>query len=141
MKKILFSLAVVFTIVSIYGASVTVGWTPNSETNILGYRVFYGTKSGVYTNFVTVTNTLQSFAVTPIAGVNYTNIIIQTHANQTTIQGLPIGFTNFFNVVAYNVAGQTSPPSVEITALILPPAPTAPSVVRDFRVLSVSTSN
>jgi hypothetical protein len=141
MKKVIISVAAFFTAVSLYAASVTVGWTPNSETNIFGYRVLYGSKTGVYTNSVTVTNSLQSLSVTNIAGTNYTNIVIQTHASQTTITGLPLGFTNFFNIVAYNTAGQTGPLGGEVTAIIFPAAPTRPTVVQNFKVLSVSPSN
>ena len=36
--------------------SVTVAWDRNSETNIAGYRLYYGTVTRVYTNVVNAGN-------------------------------------------------------------------------------------
>ena len=34
---------------TVHAASVTVTWDPNTEPDVTGYVVFYGTQSGVYT--------------------------------------------------------------------------------------------
>ena len=34
---------------TVHAASVTVTWDPNTEPDVTGYMVFYGTQSGVYT--------------------------------------------------------------------------------------------
>ena len=40
-------------------ATVTVAWDRNPEPDIAGYRISYGTVSGVYTNTVDVGNRLE----------------------------------------------------------------------------------
>ena len=64
------------------GAAVTLAWDPNSEPDITGYRVSYGTTSGQYTSTVDVGNTT-------------------TH----TFSNLPSGYTYYFVVQAYNAQG------------------------------------
>jgi len=71
--------------------SVTLGWTRSPDSNTLGYVVFYGLSSGVYTNQVNVGNT-----------------------NWALIGGLLTGLTYYSTVVAYGSNGSTSPPSNEI---------------------------
>ena len=39
------------------GHCTTLAWNPNTETNIAGYRLHYGTSSGNYTTTVDVGNT------------------------------------------------------------------------------------
>lgn len=36
--------------------SAEVSWQPSPSINAVGYRIYYGTASGVYTNFITVGN-------------------------------------------------------------------------------------
>jgi len=79
---------------------VTVAWDANTETDLAGYQVSYGTASGVYTSVVDVGNVTQ---------VSFT---------------LPSGVDYYFVVKAYNA--QYSPYSVEVTTAILPNAPRAP---------------
>ena len=73
-------------------AAVSLAWNANPETNITGYRVSYGTTSGVYPNVVTVgTSTAAS------------------------ISGLTEGTTYFFAVAAVNQDGLQSPLSSQIS--------------------------
>ncbi len=71
--------------------TVTLAWNANPETNIAGYRLRYGTTSGVY-------------PYTVEAGTNLT----------ATATGLTSGTTYYFTLVAYNTAGQTSASSAEL---------------------------
>jgi hypothetical protein len=57
----------------------TLAWDPNGEPDLLGYRLYYGTQSGVYDHIIDVGNV-----------VTY------------TVTGLELGRTYFFAVTAYN---------------------------------------
>ncbi|MBA3886835.1 MAG: hypothetical protein H0X67_14060 [Acidobacteria bacterium] len=70
----------------------TLVWDANSETNISGYRVLYGTQSGSYPNQVDVGN--------------------QTHYQPP--QGFDWSRTLYFTVQAYNTSGLSSPLSAEL---------------------------
>lgn len=80
--------------------SVTLGWDPNTEPDISGYRLKFGTASGSYSQTVNVGN-----------------------VTSTTIANLNIGNTYFFTVTAVNTLGVESIPSTEtsITVVNLPP--------------------
>src|SRR5258708_20254013 len=90
--------------------SVTLAWGQNTEPDIAGYRLKYGSSSGVYTQTID-------------AGTTTTG----------TVANLSAGSTTFFVVTAYDTAGMESLPSNEasFTAPNLPPTvtlttPTAP---------------
>jgi hypothetical protein len=87
--------------------TVTLAWDPNSETDLAGYIVQYGTQSG-----------------NPSTNVDVGNVT----SRQFT--GLQIGVTYYFRVVAYNTAAMQSGPSTEVsyTPSTPPPAPTLSSV-------------
>jgi hypothetical protein len=74
------------------GAGVTLAWNPPIGWNVDGYRVYYGTSSGNYTNTVDV-------------GTNW----------YVTVDGLVAGTTYFFSVAAYDNDGLESPDSDEIS--------------------------
>ncbi len=86
------------------GSSVTLAWNANSEGNLAGYRLLYGTTSGVY----------------PIS-------VDAGNATTATASGLNPGQTYYFAVVAYNNAGQTSPPSAQVMHVAPGTPNTAPS--------------
>jgi hypothetical protein len=86
------------------GSSVTLAWNANSEGNLAGYRLLYGTTSGVYPISVDAGNTTTA-----------------------TASGLNPGQTYYFAVVAYNSAGQTSPPSAQVMHVAPGTPNTAPS--------------
>jgi VCBS repeat protein/fibronectin type III domain protein len=75
--------------------SVTLAWDPNTETNIAGYAIYYGTSAGNWPTAVNVGN-----------------------VTQTTVSGLTRGQTYYFIARAYNTDGAYSGPSVEVTAQI-----------------------
>ena len=89
-------------------ASVQLAWDRNSESNIAGYELSYGTTPGNYPNQVD-------------AGNNTT----------ATVSNLKDGTTYYFVVVARNKAGRLSPKSAEISYLTPAPIPLPPKGIID----------
>ena len=75
---------------SLSAATVTLAWTPSTDTNVVGYNVYYGTASGDYTNLVSTANTSTS-----------------------VIPNLTEGTTYYFAATAYATDGSESPFSNE----------------------------
>ncbi|MGB5043122.1 MAG: fibronectin type III domain-containing protein, partial [Nitrospira sp.] len=75
-------------------ASATVSWNANTESDLAGYRIYVGTRSGSY-----------GFAG-PFEVTNRTNF---------TIQNLPVGATYFFSVSAFDKSGNESAKSAEVS--------------------------
>jgi hypothetical protein len=96
-------LLVILSAGSAQAGSVTLAWDPNSESNLAGYILLYGTTSGVYTTQVDVGN-LTSW----------------------TVAGLIDGQHYYFVVKAYNVSGLQSALSTEVETIVgVPPTITA----------------
>jgi hypothetical protein len=72
--------------------SVTLAWDLDTDPTVVGYRLYYGTSSGTYTQRSDVANTTTA-----------------------TISNLAVGYTYFFVVRAYNAFGLESPPSNEVS--------------------------
>lgn len=72
--------------------SVTLVWDPNTEPDLAGYRIYYGTNSGLWNITIDVGNV--------------TNV---------TISGLARGVTYYFVATAYNTANLESDPSNEVS--------------------------
>jgi hypothetical protein len=85
----------------VFAGSVTVTWDPNTESDVVGYTVVYGTQSGVYTFSKSVGN-----------------------ATTWTADNLTAGQTYFFAVQAVSTDGLTSPLSQEVSTTIPGAAPT-----------------
>lgn len=81
-------------------ASVSLGWDANTEPDLAGYKLYYGTASRTYSGNLTVGN-----------------------YSSCTISGLTEGRTYYFAVTAYNTKGLESPYSKELSYTI----PAAPS--------------
>src|SRR5271154_4249803 len=84
-------------------ASVTLAWNPSPTAGIVGYKLYYGASSGVYTNQISV-----------------------PHATIATISGLIPGATYYFAVMAYDGSGLESPFSNEAVYTV-PLAAVSPS--------------
>jgi hypothetical protein len=86
---------------------VTLAWDPNTESDLAGYRIHYGTASGSYTVTVAVDKS------TPTC----------------TITNLAAGQTYYFAASAYNASGASSGYSNEVSYAVTVPntAPSTPS--------------
>jgi hypothetical protein len=93
-------LAVLITSVQAAG-SVTLAWDRSSDTNITGYKVYYGGASGTYTNTVNAGS-----------------------ATNATVSGLVQGTTYYFAATAYASSGMESPFSIEVSYLFVNQPPT-----------------
>ena len=82
------------------GLSATVAWDPSSTTNVTAYNVYYGTRSGHYTNSFTV----------------------DAFTTSAPISGLEAGTTYFIAVTAVDDLGDESGFSAE-TYIAVPSAP------------------
>lgn len=97
----LFSALLIFGLIGLIlpgiarSASVSLGWDANTESNLAGYKLYYGTASRTYSNNLTVGN--------------YTSC---------TISGLTEGRTYYFALKAYNTSGLESPYSGEVSCTI-----------------------
>lgn len=80
------------------GLAVTLAWTPSPSPSVSGYFLNWGIVSGQCTNQLDVGN-----------------------VTTTTLSGLSTNVNYFFNVVAYDPAGDQAPPSNELAY----PAPVA----------------
>lgn len=82
-------------------ATISLLWNPNPETNIAGYKLYYGTASGSYTSVINVSN-----------------------VTAYTVTNLPASSRFYFALTAYNTLGQESPFSNEVAAFtpISPPS-------------------
>jgi len=88
-------------------ASVTLRWDANTEGDLAGYKVHYGTATNIY------------------------NVVVDVGNKTTaTISGLALGSTYFFVATAYDQSGNESKFSSEVFAQVTePPVPNGPVLV------------
>ncbi len=87
---------------ALYGGQATLLWDANLESDVVGYKLHYGSSSGSYAQSVNVGN-----------------------VTEATIPDLEGGATYFFVVTAYNSAGQESLASNEVSSAIANGTPVA----------------
>ena len=96
MKK-LFTILAILAIAGIaQAATVQVTWNPNTEPDLAGYKIYYGTASGVYGDPIDVGN-------------------VTGHVMEITPQH---GATYYFALTAYDTSGNESGYSAEATCFI-----------------------
>jgi hypothetical protein len=108
-----------------FAAQATLAWNPNTETDLAGYKIHYGTASGSYTVHLDVHN-------------------VTTY----TVTGLTDGQTYYFAASAYNASGSESGYSNQVSypapATNSPPSPpttpTGPSSALVNAAVTFSTS-
>ncbi len=98
---------------------VAFSWLPNSESDLAGYRLHYGTMSRIYTE------TVEVGLPGPVDG--------RVHAS---VSGLSEGVTYYFAAVAYNNAGVESEYSAEIVYTV-GSSPTDPPTAIDGMVTTI----
>lgn len=109
-RKAVFGSMLVFALLGNYipavSAAITLGpsvpllWNPNPSTNVVGYKIYYGTTSQIYT----------------------TNLVVGNVTN-VTITGLAIGTTYYFAATSYDVSGEESVFSDETSYDVINPPP------------------
>jgi len=80
------------------GGTIRLAWDANSEDDLAGYKVYYGTASGAYTNSKDVGMATQSNSTVYYA-----------------LEGLTPGQIYFIAVTAYNTSGSESDFSNEVS--------------------------
>lgn len=106
MKKLLMSfILVVLLSFSVFATGIEVTWNANTETDLAGYKVFYGTASGVYSDSVDVGK-----------------VLIYTITNVTQ------GKTYYVALKAYDTSGNLSGFSPEVFLYVPVPDTTPPTV-------------
>jgi len=88
------------TAVPAWAAKVTLIWNANAETDIGGYKLYYGNSSGNYQASVSVGS-----------------------QNFYTLTGLVAGQTYYFAVTALDIAGNESPRSIELGGITINSGP------------------
>lgn len=114
MKRFILTVALVLAIASsalAAGGKATLTWDPNTEADLAGYKVYFGTASGKYGPAVDVGKT-----ATP-AAPSYSVTI-------------PNDGAYFFAVTAYDTAGNESGFSAEVSKTIDSTPPAAPNNLR-----------
>jgi type IV pilus assembly protein PilY1 len=105
-KKSIFVLAIlVSTLVlcqSALAAQIKLAWDANTESDLAGYKVYFGTSSKSYTGSVDVGN-----------------------VTSYTVSSLTQGQTYYISVTAYNTSGRESGYSSEVSGVATEPAPPA----------------
>ena len=102
--------------------SLNVMWNASTDTNVLGYKVYYGT-----------------------ASQQYSNVVVAGNSTNTLIAGIKPGKTYYFAATSYNAAGWESAYSPELVytvPVVNPPlaAPQASSSGFNFSVNSTANS-
>lgn len=104
--------AIVVLLVSLFtqpfsslAANVSLAWDPSPDVSVVGYKVYFGGLSGIYTNSLTVGN-----------------------VTTATVSNLTTSTTYYFAAVAYDGAGVESDYSNEISYVPQPPPNVAPTL-------------
>lgn len=104
---ILVLLFVLFICNTVYSAQATLSWNPNSESDLAGYKIYYGNASRVYTTDIEVGN-----------------------VTSYTIYNLTEGYTYYFAATAYDFSGNESGYSNEVSYAVPDIAPLPPANLR-----------
>lgn len=118
MKNVLFVILFLLFPALIFGAGIQVSWDPNTESDLAGYKIYFGTASGVYG--------------APIDVGNNTTYIFNNATEKNTY---------YIVLTAYDTSGNESAYSVESSILIpteYPPVPAAPTLALNVNTVNVS---
>jgi hypothetical protein len=118
-RRGVFALLALLYATPLLASSVNLAWNPNTEPDLAGYTVHYGTTSGAYTHSVDVGS-----------------------RTSWQVEGLEGSRVYYFVVRAYNTSGMTSAPSQEVSAVVDPPPlppPPPPSAAPTITAVSPNT--
>ncbi len=121
-KKTLFAIAIITFISSLFilnphsafAGTATLTWNANTEADLSGYKIYYGTVSRTGT--------------TPCANAGYTSSINVGNVLTYTFNNLTDGVTYYFAVSAYDTSNNESACSIQQSKVIPAVDVTAPSV-------------
>lgn len=111
MKKLLLFFMLLIPI-SAMAMDVTLQWDENTESDLAGYKVYYGSMPRIYEG--------SGFSISFIDDENSDPLLFQY-----TVAGIPTGVETFFAVTAYDAEGLESPYSNEVNVskdVCVPPA-------------------
>ena len=91
------------------GNQVTLAWDANPEPDIAGYRLHYGTESGVFPQMVDVGNVTTSVLTLPKGGTYYA---VVTAYNTASLESLPS------NEVAFSTPPPGAPTGLRVTVTV-----------------------
>ena len=106
---ILFLLALAFPL---FANTVTVSWTANTESDLSGYKIYYGTSSGSYDDALDVGNKTSFSINNLVVGTTYFFAVTayDFSGNESgfskEVVYIPAGFTGYTKVELYNILGQ-----------------------------------
>jgi Concanavalin A-like lectin/glucanases superfamily/Immunoglobulin domain/Fibronectin type III domain len=106
---LLSGVAMVFPASALATQSVTFAWDPSADPNVVGYNIYYGTTTHVYTSKVSVGN-----------------------VTTATISGLVEGTTYYFAATTYDALNQESALSDEISYSVPVTATNQPPVITEM---------
>ncbi len=92
-------------------AQVTLAWDPNSETDLAGYKMHYGTASGTYASTIDVGNTTTCTVPDLTTGTTYF-FAVTAYTTSNTESG-------YSNEVAYRVPDDSTPPPVTLSSIAI----------------------
>lgn len=95
--------------------SMVVKWNASSDPAAIGYNLYYGVASGVYTNTIDVGS-----------------------STNATVTGLVAGVTYYFSATAYDNTGDESIPSNEAAATTVAGSPNQPPTLYPFSDLTIN---
>ena len=96
------------------GASIELAWDPSTDSDVAGYKIYYGSVSGVYTSVLDAGN-----------------------ASTCTVTGLGPG-TTYFVCTAYTASGLESLPSAEISYTSTPDSQNQPPTLNQPPTVTVA---
>ncbi|MDZ7344185.1 MAG: fibronectin type III domain-containing protein, partial [candidate division KSB1 bacterium] len=99
----------------LFAGALKVSWTANTEPDLAGYKIYYGRATGDYNTSIDIGN-----------------------VTQYTVNQLNEGVTYFFVVTAYDLAGNESAFSKEVSALV-PAIDRTPPTVTSVQIVDQNT--
>jgi hypothetical protein len=123
LSGLLLSFTTSFSAIAASQAAVALAWNPSASSNVVGYNVYYGGVSGIYTNEISAgsmtnltisglaTNTTYYFVATAVnnSGIQSTYSSPASYYTVSNISGVPILRTPAYsgNVFSFLVSGIT----------------------------------
>ncbi len=120
--------------------SVTLTWDPNTDTNVVGYKIYFGGTSQVYTNSISVGNVTNTTITGLLDGTTY--FFAATTYDASGVE------SDFSNEASYNTGGtnlvSTSPVSTNTIPVVipnLPPTSNLPPTLNSLGNLTINENN